>query len=210
MNTARIKQLVPRLALGLALVAFAAGSVVGQPAQGQGNGEQARKEMREAQKRIRELKRQVGAARKRAIKNNPKLQEQWKDLRNLMKEKMRAEGHNPDKQLNRLKGLRDKLQGEKELSKQEKQKLHSEYQKKIQEFQKARKQAQQDPEVHKARDQLRRDMKAAMKKENPQIEEVIKELEKAQKAFRQKMQERLSNMKRGQGQGGGSSQGGAQ
>jgi len=211
MSATMIHRPMPRLALGLILAAFAGGSVLAQPAgQGQGSAEaqQARKEIQEAQKRVRDLQQQVGEIRESALKSNPELEQQRGDLRDLMKEKMKAEGHKPDEKLSRLKELRTQLQEGDDLSQQEQQELRGEYQKVMQSFRQAQQKTLKDPEVQKAREQFSQDLQAAMKEEDPQAEELMQELDEARKDFREKIQNRLGNMKQGQGQG--RSGGGAQ
>lgn len=154
-------------------------------------------ELKQAQQKVRDLRQQIGQIQQKAMKNNPDLQKQQEDLKGLVKEKMKAKGQNPDEDLSRMKEIRKKLSGSEDLPKGERQKLMQEFQKTAQSFQQAQKSVMQDEEVQEARDQFRSDLMAAMKEENPKVEQMIQDMEQAQKDFQQLMQDRFSGGKGG-------------
>lgn len=196
---------------GAALAAFVAMPVAAQPAPGGGQGpamgqQKGDPELRSAQQKVRDLRQKIGEIQQKAMENSPELQQQRKDLRALVKEKFKAQVDGADKKMARLKEIRKKLQGDEELPKEERQKLMKEYQQIAGPFQKAQRQVMQDPEVKQARDKFKADMRAAMKEEDPNTEQLIQDLQQAQKEFQQKLQERFSGGMRGGG-GPGAGQG---
>jgi len=157
-----------------------------------GMSQQKKQELRQAQKKVRELRQQIGQIQQKAMNNNPDLQKQQEDLKGLVKDKMKAKGQNPDQDISRMKEIRQKLQNNKDMPKDERQKLMQEFQKTTQSFQQAQKSVMQDPEVQEARSQFRDDLMAAMKEENPKVEQMIKDMEQARKEFQQLMQKQFS------------------
>jgi len=151
-----------------------------------------KQELKQAQQKVRDLRQQIGQIQQKAMKNNPDLQKKQEDLKGLVKEKMKSKGQNPDEDLSRMKEIRKKLSGNKDLPKGERQQLMQEFQKTAQSFQQAQKSVMKDPEVQEARDQFRSDLMAAMKEENPKVEQMIQDMEQARKEFQQLMQERFS------------------
>jgi chromosome segregation ATPase len=193
------------LAGGLAL---AAGPVQAQPAQGGGQkgaapslSEQDKQELKQAQKKIQRLRKKINKLQKKVLSNSQDLQSQREELKSLVKEKMRGQGAKPDEDIARMKELRKKLQNnQKDMAKSERRKIMQEFRETAQTFKKAQSQAMKDPEVQKARDAFKSDLKEAMQKANPQAEQMLKDLQEAQKAFRDKLS---SSMGGGQGKGGG-------
>ena len=186
----------------LSAALFAAGPVAAQSAQGPEGGAPQPKakgdpELRNAQKKVRDLRQKLGKIQQKAMENNPELKKQRKDLQSLMKEKVKAQVDGADQKMARLKEIRQKLRNNKDIPKAERQKLMKEFQQTSQGFQQAQQKAMKDPEVQKAQKQFRKDMRAAMKKEDPNADQLIQDLQQARKEFRQKLQNRFS------GQGGG-------
>ncbi len=194
--------------LGAAVAASpsAAQPAAGGPGQGGGKGQgmtsEQKKELRDAQKKVQDLNQQIGEIQKKAMNANPGLQEKRDDLRSLLKDKMEAKGHTPGEDISRMKEIRKKLSEEKEIPKAERQKLMQEFQQTARTFQQAQKEAMKDPEVQEARQQFQDDLLAAMKKEEPKVEQLIEDLKQARKEFQKLLQDRFSGMG-GKGQGGG-------
>lgn len=189
---------------GLALSALVATPVAAQPAPGGGSGKgpgmmqkKGDPELRNAQKKVRDLRQKLGKLQQKAMENNPDLKQQRSDLQALMKKKVKAQVDGADQKMARLKEIRQKLRGNKDIPKGERQKLMKEFQQTAQSFQQAQQKAMKDPEVQKAQKQFRSDMRAAMKEEDPNADQLIQDLQQARKEFRQKLQDRFS------GQGGG-------
>lgn len=193
--------------------ALAAGPVAGQPAPGggpgksgpaqggKGMGSQQQKELQDAQKKVRDLSQQIGDIQKKAMEANPELQKQREDLRSLLKEKMEAKGHTPDQNIDRMKEIRKQLSESKDLPKSERQKLMQEFQNTARTFRQAQKEAMQDPEVQKARQAFQDDLMAAMKKEDPKVEQLIQDLRQARQEFQSLLKQRFSGGGPGKGQG---------
>ncbi|MFA9462123.1 hypothetical protein [Thiohalorhabdus methylotrophus] len=175
----------------------------GGGAGGSGMNEELKKEIRQAQQRVQELRQRIGKIQQQALQNNPELQEQRQDLKGLLKEKMQAKGTTPDKDLDRMKEIRKKLSGNKDMPQGERQQLMQEFQKKAQGFQKAQKAAMKDPEVQEARKEFRDNLMTAMKEEEPKVDQLLQDLQQARKEFQQILSDRFS----GQGTGMGSGQG---
>jgi chromosome segregation ATPase len=196
------------LATLLSATLFAAGPVAAQPAQGPEGGAAQPKakgdpELRNAQKKMRDLRQQLGKIQQKALDNNPELKKQRSELQELMKSKVKSQVDGADQKMARLKEIRSKLQGDKDIPKAERKKLMQEFQKTAQTFQQAQQKAMQDPEVQKAQKQFRDDMRAAMKKEDPNTDQLIQDLQQARKEFQKKLQDRFSGMgskKQGGGQ----------
>ncbi|HKJ71815.1 MAG TPA: hypothetical protein VKA55_08705 [Gammaproteobacteria bacterium] len=207
---ARIKTISwTSLMAGVALSALVALPVAAQPAAGGGAGnkpgmmqKKGDPELRNAQKKVRDLRQKLGKIQQQALKNNPDLQKQRKDLQDLMKTKVKGQVDGADEKLARLKEIRGKLQNDKDLPKAERQKLMKEFQQKASGFQQAQKKAMQDPEVQKAREQFQKDMRAAMKEEDPNTDQLIQDLQQARKDFQKKLQDRFSGMGKNGGKGG--------
>jgi len=200
---------------GVALSALIAAPAAAQPAQGgdsgKGPGAMQKKgdpELRNAQKKVRDLRQQLGQIQQKALDNNPELKQQQKDLQSLMKDKVKGQVDGADKKMARLKEIRSTLQGNKDMPKEERQKLMKEFQSTAQEFQQAQKKAMQDPEVQQAREKFQKDMRAAMNEEDPNTDQLMQDLQQARKEFQKKLQERFSGMggKQGGGKGGASQQ----
>jgi hypothetical protein len=202
-----------RILTGVVLSAFIAAPAAGQPAQGGGGGQgpgmmqqKGDPELRNAQKKMRDLRKQLGEIQQKALDNNPELKQQRKDLRSLMQKKVKGQVEGADSKMARLKEIRSKLQNNKDIPKSERQKLMKEFQSTAQLFQQAQQKAMQDPEVQQARKKFQKDLRAAMKEEDPNAEQLIQDLQQAQKDFQKKLQERFSG--KGQKPGGGGGQGG--
>ncbi|MEF8793643.1 hypothetical protein [Thiohalorhabdus sp.] len=197
------------LVAGVALSALVTMPVAAQPAQGGGQGQgmaqqKANPELRQAQQKVRDLRQELGNLQEKTLKNNPELKQQRDDLQAMMEKKVKGRVENADQKMERLKELRQKLQGNKDMPKEKRQKMMQEFQQTAQGFQKAQQQAMQDPEIQGNRKQFQQDLRAAMKQEDPQAEQLIQDLEQAQKEFQTKLQDRF----KGQGsqqQGGGQS-----
>jgi chromosome segregation ATPase len=174
-----------------------AGPVAAQQAQGpEGGAPQPKQkgdpELRNAQKKVRDLRQQLGKIQQKAMENNPELKQKRSELQELMKSKVKEQVDGADQKMARLKEIRQKLRNNKDIPKGERQKLMKEFQSTAQAFQQAQQKAMKDPEVQKAQKAFREDMRAAMKKEDPNTDQLIQDLQQARKDFRQKLQDRFS------------------
>jgi len=163
-------------------------------------------EMVELQQRVQKLQKEVQELQQKALDNNPELKQQRDDLQALVESKMQAEGVDAEAEQERMKEIRGKMQGG-DVSKQQQQELAKEYREKRSTIMKARQSAMQDEEVQKAQKQLREDLQAAMKEQDPEADQLIADYRVAMKELRQKA--RQSRAQQG-GAGGGQGAEGSQ
>jgi uncharacterized membrane protein YdfJ with MMPL/SSD domain len=134
-----------------------------------------------------QLQNRLAQIQKKTIEANPELQKQEKAFMELMMSKMTIKGTTPKEELAALEKLKQKL-GSKETPESERKALLDEYRAKASAFGTAQMKALQDPEVAKAREALMTATLAAMKKQDPQSEELMQQMQQKQQEMQQIMQ----------------------
>ena len=140
-------------------------------------------EFRDAQSRMRELQQKLETVQQKAVNGDSDLQKQRQDLQNLLVETMKKQGFDPMESMNRMKQLRQKMEG-KDLSAQDKRVVATKYQAEQRQFMEARKKALSDEKVDKARESYKDNLLAAMKKVEPKTDDMLKELAQVEAKLR--------------------------
>jgi hypothetical protein len=133
------------------------------------------------------LQQRLGEIQKKTMEANPELQKQEKAFMDLMMQKMTSSGTNAKEELAAIEDLEKKL-ANKDTPEAERQTLLNEYRQKAVAFRTAQMKAMKDPEVAKAQEALTSATMDAMKKQDPQTEQLLKELEQKQVQMQQIMQ----------------------
>jgi ribonuclease HII len=141
-------------------------------------------EFHQTRAELQQIEKKLGVIQKQTLEARPELQQQQSEFASLVEGKMKSEEYNPKQELAELEKLQGQLEGEK-ISEEQRQELMGELQQKWTGLQEAQQEALQDPEVKQAHEQLAQDITAAMKKENPETEQLIQQMEQKQ----QKLQE---------------------
>jgi hypothetical protein len=123
-----------------------------------------------------QIQRQLGQIQDKTMKAHPELQKQQEQFADMLKTKMKKNGHSPDKEMADLRGLVKQLQ-DKSTPDDKRRKLALEFQQKRQAFEKAQEQAMEDKDVQQARGQLMTAIITAMKKDDPKTQGLIKQLD---------------------------------
>jgi hypothetical protein len=171
-----------------ALLVAGSGTVMAQ-GMGQGEGQQRQGapisqssngsgQMQEAQRKVMELGQQLNQIEQKAVEANPELQQQREEFQSLLMETMKEQGAEPQKRIDRLEEIQPRLsqaQGE------ERRNLMQEFRQEQQSLMQAQRQAMQQEEVKQARQELQENTFNAMKEQNPETEQIIKDLRAAQR-----------------------------
>jgi|GEM_PF-2704909 len=113
----------------------------------------------------------------KTLKKHPELQKQRKAFGSLVSKTMKKNGYDAKQGIAELKSLRDKLK-DKSTPKSKRRQLAQDFQTKVMALRKAQGQAMQDKQVQKARHDLGQAVVAAMKKEDPQTEQLMATVQK--------------------------------
>ncbi|GAB3037130.1 hypothetical protein GCM10027285_20870 [Oleiagrimonas citrea] len=113
----------------------------------------------------------------KAIKSNPKLAAEMKQLQADVNTSMRAHGYDMEKGSKRAESMIAKLKSGKKLSKAERMLTMKSFQAERQKMMKARNAAMQDPKVQKDRKAFEADMMAAMKKQDSHTGQLLKDVQ---------------------------------
>jgi hypothetical protein len=133
------------------------------------------------------LQQQLAQIQQKTMQANPELQKQEKAFMDLLLSKMSAGGTSAKDQMDALHKLEEKL-GNKDTPAADREKLVSEYQQKMTAFRTEQMQALKDPEVQKARESLMEATVAAMKKQDPQTEQLMQQIEEKQAELKKIME----------------------
>lgn len=132
-----------------------------------------------AQAKMQKLQQQLTQIQQAAVKENPDLLQQEEAFRKLLMTTFKEGGHTPEKDYQELQALQDKIQNA-ETPEAEREKLFKELQQKNAEFQKMQREVMQDKDITKAQDELNTNILNAMKKQNPDTEKLLSELQETQ------------------------------
>lgn len=173
--------------LALALAGPVAGAQQEQQAPAAGTGDTAPAEDAFAARlRVSELEQQLEGIRNRALESSPALQEQQQALQQKVNLRMKERGVDPQADLERLREIATQLRSQ-SLAEAEQQELVDEYRQKRQRLLEARNAVLGDGEIRQARKQFSQELLVAMKKVEPDVEQIIRRYNEAQAEFRRKM-----------------------
>jgi hypothetical protein len=133
------------------------------------------------------LQQRLAQIQQKTMQAHPELQKQEKAFTDLMLSKMSTGGTSAKDEMDSLQKLEEKLSN-KDTPADERKKLMSEYEQKATAFRTAQMQALKDPEVQKARETLMNATVAAMKKEDPQTEQIMQQIEQKQEQLKKIME----------------------
>jgi hypothetical protein len=192
-----IRRTVLALALALSPLAWAQA----QQSQGQnapepgsqgtpGSIAEARTQMQEAQQELEQI-------RDQALSKRPELREQQADLQQRITERVRAEGVDPEADMQRLQEIASEIRGG-DLSEERQQELIEEYESTRTALLEARRAALQDQAIQEDTEAFRSALLDAMREEDDSVDELIQDLTEAQQTLRREMHR--GTMGGGQGQ----------
>lgn len=168
--------------------------------QKQSSGAADRKAIMQTQRKMQNLQRELGKVQQKALEENPELAEKQEALQDLVISTMQDNGHTPEKDMERMKEIREKMQSG-DVEKAEKQKMAQEMRKHQQSLVQARQEAFQDEEVQKKTSEFREELMAAMKETDPEAESLIEEYNKTRQKMQQDMQKMQQQRSQQQGNG---------
>ena len=134
-----------------------------------------------------ELQNRLGLIQEKTMQANPELQKQEQAFLDLMMSKMPGSDASAKDQLAVIDTLEQKLRSA-DTPDSERQALMVEYQEKAMAFRSAQMQALKDPEVQKAQGALMDATATAMKKQDPQTEQLMQQLQQKQDEMKQMME----------------------
>jgi hypothetical protein len=155
--------------------------LVAQSGAQMGQGQQAPGQPSALEREYVNLQQRLAQAQAKAVESNPALQDQMDAIEDLVTEKMRAAGYDTGSLMETLLAAQGMMQEPGISDAQRREILQS---RELQEAQKTLDEAQQkvaqDPEVQAARNALEDDMMAAMRKVEPQADQMIERLQQIQ------------------------------
>ncbi len=179
--------------------AVAAGLVVAMPLQAeeapqpQGNPPAAAPEQSKQMQEIQnvhaeymELQKQITQIQQDTLQAHPELKKEEQSLRDLVLEKMSSSGKSAKEDMNEIVKLEEKLRSS-ETPEDERETLLGEYQKKAVAFRNAQNEAMKNPEVQAAQKKFMDNIMTAMKEKDPQVEQLIQQLQQKQKQLSEMM-----------------------
>ncbi len=175
--------LVLALALSPALMAQQAPEGTSPGAESQGDGGA----MADARNRMQELQEELEQVRDQALERQPELREQQADLQQRITERLRAEGVDPEADLQRLQEIANEIRGG-GIDDQRQQELAEEYQQKRTALLEARRAALQDQSIQEDTEEFRSALLTAMRAEDENVDGLISDLTEAQQTLRREMQ----------------------
>ncbi|MEX2523360.1 MAG: hypothetical protein WD750_00225 [Gammaproteobacteria bacterium] len=168
-------------------------------AAGQQQASPQQQEFMQLRAELQQLQQQLGEIQEQVLEDNPELQEQQEDLRNMIMETMKEQGATPDEDINKLKTLQAELQKE-DMPEDKRQRLIQEFRETNMGLQQAQQQAMQEEELQQVQQSLNDAMLTAMVDANPETEKLISQVQQTRQKLMQMQQEIQRKM---QGGGGG-------
>jgi hypothetical protein len=135
-----------------------------------------------------QLQQKLASIQQQAIKTHPELQKQQEELEALVTSKMTAAGLDASGEMEAINAIETQLRNP-DTPDSERQKLMPEYQQRAKAFRDAQMQVLKDPEVEKARTALVDATTAAMKQEDPQVEQLLEQLKQKQAEMQKLIQQ---------------------
>jgi hypothetical protein len=133
-----------------------------------------------------ELQKHITQIQNDTLQAHPELKKEEESLRNLVLEKMSSSGKSAKDDMDEIIKLEQKLRSG-ETPEDERETLMSEYQKKAVAFRNAQNEAMKNPEVQAAQKKFREDVMTAMKEKDPQVEQLMQQLQEKQQQLSQMM-----------------------
>ncbi|MCS4503200.1 hypothetical protein KBTX_01044 [wastewater metagenome] len=190
-------------------LAVTAPAMAQQNGNGEGNGGGQAAQQKAAQQggklvesrlKVRKLSQKLSKIRQSAIKNNPDLAKQRDALRQSVNDSIRSSGVDPKKDVARLREIAKKLRAG-DVKGEEQKALTKEYRKKREALLEARRKALSNEDIQASQKKFRDELLAAMKKEDPNTEDLIKQYNAAQRDLRKRMRDAAAAQKKGGGSG---------
>jgi hypothetical protein len=135
-----------------------------------------------------ELQKRITQIQRDSLQAHPELKKQEQALQDLVLEKMSSTGKSAKDDMDEIIKLEEKLRNS-ETPESERESLMSDYQKKAIAFRNAQNEAMQNPDVQAAQKKLMDDLMTAMKEKDPQVEQLIQQLQQKQRQLSQMMKD---------------------
>jgi hypothetical protein len=126
-----------------------------------------------------ELQQRLAQIQKATVEAHPELKQQEQAFMDLMISKMPSSGASAKDDVAAIEKIEQTL-NKKDTPEGEREALMTEYQQKVMAFRKAQMQALKDPEVQKAQQAVMDAILAAMKKQDPQTDQIIQDMHQKQ------------------------------
>ena len=186
MNLSSLKssRVVNRLVFGVMVIA-AVGFVVGPMLRGRTQrarealSPEQEQQLSTLQQEAADLRRKIGAAEQTALQKNPTLAARHRELTGVIDTKLRAEGVDPAQLESSMKQLQVRIRDAR-LPETQRKKAATEAMELMQTLATARNRVLADPAVASRLTSFRREVLAAMKKDDPSIAKVIQQLEETE------------------------------
>jgi hypothetical protein len=133
-----------------------------------------------------ELQKQITQIQQDTLQAHPELKKEEQSLRDLVLEKMSSSGKSAKEDMNEIVKLEEKLRSG-ETPEDERETLLGEYQKKAVAFRNAQNEAMKNPEVQAAQKKFMDNVMTAMKEKDPQVEQLIQQLQQKQQQLSEMM-----------------------
>jgi chromosome segregation ATPase len=131
-----------------------------------------------AQQELTQLQERVSAIRDTAMEENPELRKQGEDLKDLVASKIDARGYDLEGAAEKLQSIQKQLQNE-DLPQDQQEQLVGEFKDMQRELLQVRNDVMQDEEVQNAQAQLQEELLAAMREEEPELNQILSQMEQA-------------------------------
>ena len=135
-----------------------------------------------------ELQNRITQIQRDTLQAHPELEKEEQSLRDLILEKMSSTGKSAKEDMDEIIKLEEKLRSG-ETPAEEREALMVEYQKKAVAFRNAQNEAMKNPEVQAAQKKLRDDVMTGMKEKDPQVEQLMQQLQQKQEQLSQMMKD---------------------
>jgi hypothetical protein len=133
-----------------------------------------------------ELQKHITQIQNETLQAHPELKKEEESLRNLVLEKMSSSGKSAKEDMDEIIKLEEKLRSG-QTPEEDRETLMSEYQKKAIAFRNAQSEAMKNPEVQAAQKKFRDDVMTAMKEKDPQVEQLMQQLQQKQQQLSEMM-----------------------
>lgn len=179
-----IKQTVTMLLIAIAALGFTSVATAQDSA---GTATAAQQQARQLMQQYRQKAAKLQQIHAETLKSNPDLQAQQQAFVNMVRDAVQAQGYDIEAGRERVKSMAEKLQSG-ELSDEERKAVMQDFAAERRALGQARAAALQQPEVQEAGKQLQDDTLAAMKAQNPEVEQLIADMKQLREQLRAAMQ----------------------
>jgi chromosome segregation ATPase len=142
------------------------------------------KEIQDVHAEYEKLQKHLAQIQRDTLQAHPELQKQEQDFRDLIMDKMNGNGQNVKEEMAEINKIEEKLRSS-DTPESERSALMSDYQKKTQALRNAQTQAMKNPDVQAAGKKLIENIVTVMKKEDPQTEQLMQQIQEKRQQLSQ-------------------------